>query len=226
MPEVGIGLFPDVGAGWLLPRRPGAVGMWLALTGTHLLAGDCLEAGLATHYVPSHSLTAARRAIAAAADEPNSRGTLEKWLRGHQTEAPPVAELVPDKRDRIDDLFSRDSIEAIVAGLEADDSDWAHEQLGRLSLAAPLSLRVAYRQMREGANMDSFTAELRQEYRLITRLITRHDFMEGVRARLVDKDNQPNWSPSTVSSVDNDTIDSLFLPLAAEDEWTPLPDHH
>lgn len=223
MPEVKIGLFPDVGAGWYLPRKPGEIGMWLALTGSQLRAGDCLEAGIATHYLPAHALPAARAHMASAANEPDPREALQKVLFELNTEnVPPIEKLVPDNRDRIDDLFAHDSIESIVAALEADGSDWALDQLATLSSASPLSLKVTFRQLRDGAQMASFADEMQQEYRLATRLVAGHDFAEGVRARLVDKDNAPIWEPRTGAAVGHEVLDAIFAPLAPEDEWAPL----
>src|SRR5262249_53262368 len=120
MPETGIGLFPDVGGGWYLPRKPGQVGMWLALTGARLKAAACLEAGIATHYMPSEILDAARAQIAGAAQTHDVARALESGLDALAESAGAPKELAPENRARIDRIFALDSVEAILAALEAD----------------------------------------------------------------------------------------------------------
>jgi len=222
MPETGIGLFPDVGGGWYLPRKPGAIGMWLALTGARLKAADCLIAGIATHYMPTEILSAARAQIAGAAQTHDAEKALASGLDALSESAGKPKELTDDNIARINRIFTLDSVEAIFTALEADGSDWADAQLATLRTKSPQTLKVTFRQLREGAKMPSFTDEMRSEYRIASRVSSRHDFQEGVRAVVIDKDNKPAWNPATLEAVTNATLDEIFAPLPAGEEWSPL----
>ena len=222
MPETGIGLFPDVGGGWYLPRKPGQIGMWLALTGARLKAGDCLIAGIATHYMPTEILAAARAQIAGAAQTDNPARALASGLDALAESAGKPKELTPENVGRINRIFALDSVEAIVSALEADGSDWAQAQLKTLASKSPQTLKVAFRQLREGAGMASFADEMRQEYAIGARVVLRHDFIEGVRALIVDKDNKPQWNPPTLAGVTDAMLDEIFAPLPAGEAWKPF----
>lgn len=222
MPETGIGLFPDVGGGWYLPRKPGQIGMWLALTGARLKAADCLIAGIATHFMPIEILAAARAQIAGAAQTHDAGRALESGLEALSESAGKPKELTPENIESINRVFALDSVEAIFAALESDNSEWANAQLVTLRTKSPQAMKVSFRQMREGAAMQSFTDEMRSEYRLASRVASRHDFQEGVRALIVDKDNKPVWNPATLDGVSDVLLDELFAPLPSADEWTPL----
>ncbi len=222
MPETGIGLFPDVGGGWYLPRKPQHIGMWLALTGARLKAADCLIAGVATHFMPTEILAAARAQIAGAAQTHDVGRALDSGLSALHESAGRPKELTPDAVERIDRVFAADSVEAIFAALEADGSDWARAQLATLQTKSPQALKVTFRQMREGATKASFADEMRSEYRLASRVASRHDFQEGVRALIVDKDNKPVWTPATLEDVSDALLDELFAPLPPGEEWSPL----
>jgi len=222
MPETGIGLFPDVGGGWYLPRKPGAIGMWLALTGARLKAADCLIAGIATHFMPTEILAAARAQIAGAAQTHDATRALESGLEALSESAGKPKALTPENIERINRIFSQDSVEAILAALGGDMSEWAHGQLATLSTKSPQALKVSFRQMREGAAMASFTDEMRSEYRIASRVCALHDFQEGVRALIVDKDNSPVWKPATLDGVTHALLDEIFAPLPDGEEWSPL----
>jgi len=223
MPETGIGLFPDVGGGWYLPRKPGQIGMWLALTGARLKAADCLIAGVATHYVEASKLDALKQALA---EPPPPRGAgagdLAQTTAHFASDAGAPRELTPENIERISRMFDLDSVESILAALDAEPSDWCKVQAATLRTKSPQALKVTFRQMREGAAMASFTDEMRSEYRLASRVCARHDFQEGVRALIVDKDNTPRWRPATLDGVSDELLDDLFAPLPDGEEWTPL----
>jgi enoyl-CoA hydratase len=220
MPETGIGLFPDVGGGWYLPRKPGQVGMWLALTGARLKAADCLIAGIATHFVEAAKLEDLRDALSSPVH--GGAKALEALIARFATDAGAPKELTPANIERIDRIFALESVEAIFAALEADGADWAKAQRATLQTKSPQTLKVAFRQLREGAKMQSFADEMRQEYRIGARVVQRHDFLEGVRALIVDKDNKPAWNPPTLSGVTDAMLDEIFAPLPRAEEWTPL----
>ena len=224
MPETGIGLFPDVGGGWYLPRKPGQIGMWLALTGARIKAADCIVAGIATHFMPSEILAAARAQIAGAAQTHDPERALQTGLDALDEGPGKPKELTAENVERIDRAFAGESVEAIIAALESDGSDWAKAQLNILATKSPQTLKVTFRQLREGAKMATFAEEMRHEYRIAARVVMRHDFAEGVRALIVDKDNQPKWDPPTLAGVSDAMIDEIFAPLPSADEWTPLVD--
>jgi enoyl-CoA hydratase len=211
MPETGIGLFPDVGGGWHLPRLQSHAGMWLALTGARIRGADCLALGIATDFVESSKLESLK-----ATTDPETVLT--------ELESEPGPAPIAAHREDIDRLFSGDSIGAIFAALAADPSDWAKAQLETLNTKSPQTLKVAFRQLRQGAAMTSFADEMRVEYRIGARVVQRHDFLEGVRAVIVDKDNAPHWAPGTLEGVTPAMLDEIFAPLPANEEWTPLPD--
>ena len=214
MPETGIGLFPDVGGSWYLAQLPHRIGQFLVLTGARLDGAECLWTGLATDYLPAAALPEAKRRIAEAPTE------IEAILAEFAVEPPPAR--IAANAVTIERLFAADTLENIVASLDADDSEWAAKERAAIAPKAPLSSKVALRQLVEGAAIDDFADILAMEYRIASRLIFRPDFAEGVRALIVDKDNAPKWNPATASDVDDALVDSIFAPLPANEEWTPL----
>jgi enoyl-CoA hydratase len=222
MPETGIGLFPDVGGGWHLPRLPGEAGMWLALTGARLRGADCLALGIATHFVESGRTSDLKAALLNSAHPREARDERIKGVLAHFAADPGVAPIAAQRAD-IDRLFAQDSVEAIFAALSADPSDWAKAQLETLKTKSPQTLKVAFRQLREGAKVARFADEMAVEYRIGARVVRRHDFIEGVRAVIVDKDNAPRWDPATLEGVTAAMLDAIFAPLPADEEWRALP---
>ena len=214
MPETGIGLFPDVGGGWFLPRLPGRIGLWLALTGARIKAADCLHAGLATHHVPSERLPELKAELA------ENSNDIEALLAKYHVDPSPAPLLA--HRAELDAAFGQGSVEAILAALEAG-SDWARAQALALRTKSPQTLKVAFRQLALGLAAPDFIANMAMEYRIGARVVQRHDFLEGVRAVIVDKDNAPKWDPATLEGVGEDLLDAIFAPLPADQEWSPLP---
>ena len=214
MPETGIGLFPDVGGGWYLPRLEGRVGAYLALTGARLDGAECLALGLATHYLPSEKLAEAKARIAV---DPTRIGGILGEL---SVTAPPAA--ITQHLDKINRLFASDSYEDILAALEADGGEWAEKALATLHGKSPQTCKVALRQLKEGGEMHDFAAQMTQEYAIGSRVVQMHDFIEGVRALIIDKDNSPKWDPPTPEAVTDDWVDAIFAPLPEDEKWTPL----
>ncbi|MFN4297053.1 MAG: enoyl-CoA hydratase/isomerase family protein [Brevundimonas sp.] len=214
MPETGIGLFPDVGGGWFLPRLPGQTGVWLALTGARLKAADTVALGIHTHFMPAEQVEALKAALTAEPADP--KAVAERFA------ADPGPAPLGEHRAAIDRLFGHDTVEAIFATLEADGSEWALKQLSILKTKSPQSMKVSLRQIRTGAGLTSFAENMAMEYRLGGRVVRTHDFQEGVRAVIVDKDNAPKWSPADLAGVTDANLDALFAPLPADEEWTPL----
>lgn len=214
MPETGIGLFPDVGGGWYLSRLAGRLGQFLALTGARLDGSECKEVGLATHYLESQALEEAKERIAESPDR-------IEGILGQLAAARPAARIAANL-DKIDRFFASDVFENILAKLEADDGDWAAKERDTLGTKSPQTCKVALRQLKEGAAMNNFADEMRNEYRIGYHVLVMHDFLEGVRALIVDKDNDPKWDPPTPEAVTDEWIDQIFAPLSAEEEWKPL----
>ncbi len=214
MPETGIGLFPDVGGGWYLSRLEGRVGQFLALTGARLDGAECLELGLATHYLPHANLEEAKTRISQHPDRISG-------ILGDLSITPPKARIAANF-DKINKLFASDIYEEILAALEADGSDWAMTERDTLGTKSPQTCKVALRQLKEGADMPDFAAEMKQEYAIGARVVAMHDFIEGVRALIIDKDNAPKWNPATPEEMSPAMLDAIFAPLPAKEEWKPL----
>ncbi len=215
MPETAIGLFPDVGGGWYLPRTPGHIGLWLALTGARLGAADCELIGVATDCIDSTDVERFKAAVTA------DPARIETALT--ELEIDPGRPPLAAHQDQIDRLFGGDSVEAIFAALEADGGDWATAQLEILRTRSPQALKVTHRQLALGARAKTFAEVMAMEYGLAVRVGGRPDFAEGVRAVLVDKDNAPRWSPPELAGVTDALVDEIFAPLPSDKVWTPLP---
>jgi len=214
MPESGIGLFTDVGAGWYLSRLPGRTGQFLALTGARIDGAECLALGLATHYIPSEALDEVKARLA------GDPASVEAILADASV-APPSARIEAN-RERIDRLFASNRYEDILAALEADGSEWSAKELATLATKSPQTCKVSLRLVALGRDHADFADEMRVEYRVAARICQRHDFLEGVRALIVDKDNAPKWDPATPEGVTDHLLDQIFAPLPASEEWEPL----
>jgi enoyl-CoA hydratase len=214
MPETGIGLFPDVGGGWHLPRLPGETGTWLALTGARIKATDCLALGIATDFVPSDRLTALRAIIC---QNPAAIEDILAEFRSDPGPAPLAVHL-----DIINTTFAAASVEGVLEALLLDASDWALSQRAVLLSKSPQALKVAHRQLRQGRALTSFDANMVMEYRIGARVACRHDFLEGVRAVIVDKDDAARWDPPMLDGVTDAMLDEIFAPLPEGQEWAPI----
>jgi enoyl-CoA hydratase len=214
MPESGIGLFPDVGAGWYLSRLPGRTGEFLALTGARIDGAECVALGLSTHYVPGERLDELKQALIANPAEIDRLVT-------EFAEAPPEARIIGN-RNKIDRLFAADRYEDVLAALKADGSEWAQKELATLATKSPQTCKVSLRLLAQGRDHVDFAEEMKVEYRVAAHICQRHDFIEGVRALIIDKDNSPKWDPPTPEGVTDHLLDQIFAPLPADEEWTPF----
>jgi enoyl-CoA hydratase len=212
MPEVGIGFFPDVGGTWFLPRLPGKLGTYCALTGERLDAADAVAAGVATHRVPSARFPDLIEALCGAVAVDAILGAFAQ---------PPVHGAVVARLDAIDRLFRGDRIEDVLAALDVEASQNGTHAAFALTTAALIrtksatSLKVALEQMRRGPTLD-FAECMRTEFRIVSRILRGHDFYEGVRAVIVDKDQAPRWQPPTLEAVGTAEVERHFAPLARE----------
>lgn len=217
MPETGIGLFPDVGGGWYLSRLGGRLGQFLALTGARLDGAEALWTGLATHYVPHAMLEDIKARIH---DHPDRIAGILSEPVG----TPPKARI-EENAVKIARHFASDSYEDILASLEAAieaGDDWAQKERDTLGTKSPQTCKVALRQLATSLTLDSFAENMAMEYRIASRVLTRPDFAEGVRAVIVDKTHDPKWNPATPEDVTEELLDAIFAPLPANEEWKPL----
>ena len=211
MPETGIGLFPDDGVSWVFARLPDEVGMYLALTGRSLVRADAYRLGLVTHCLPAQRFAEVREAVREADPVDPVLDTR------HEDPGPGDLEALQPTIAR---CFGADSVEAIVSRLEAERGAaraWAEAVLHELARRSPTSLKVTHRHVRLARQLD-LSATLAQDYRLACRLMQGHDFYEGVRAALIDRDQAPKWRPSGLSDVSDTMIDAYFAPLEDGDE--------
>ncbi len=213
MPEVGIGFFPDVGATWFLPRLPGELGAYCALTGERLNAADGVVASIATHRVASARFPELRDALCGAV-------SVDALLAAFSD---PVADApIVSRRAGIDRLFKGDRVEDILSALDREanaagaDAAFAAATAATIWTKSPTSLKIALEQMRVGREL-AFDACMQTEFRIVSRIIHGHDFYEGVRAVIVDKDNAPRWLPATLAEVTRAEVERHFAPLGSQE---------
>ena len=211
MPEVHIGLFPDVGASRFLNLCPGRIGLYLALTGMRVRAADALYCAFATHYVPQ-ARVGELTATLATLDWRAARGREEVDAALARFSADPGPARLPAIQTAIDRCFGAASVEAIVAALEGETGDWAREALAALARASPLSLKITFRQLQLGRGLNIEQA-LALEYRMTQHVMAGHDFFEGIRAALVDKDQRPRWQHAAPSEVTAAEVERYFAEL-------------
>ncbi len=209
MPETAIGLVPDVGTMWILSRAPGEFGTYLALTGAAIGAADAIEIGFAKYFVPGASLESLAETL------------LRESPRGDEAIAATIARfagpagdgLLASERATIERAFGYDDVEEIVRALRADGSPFALATEKRLAAQSPTSLKLAIRAVREARRCERLEDCFRLEFRLVSRRVSEHDFTEGVRATLVDKDRNPRWKPAHLSEVTDAVVDAYFVSL-------------
>ncbi|MCV7301313.1 enoyl-CoA hydratase/isomerase family protein [Mycobacterium barrassiae] len=200
MPEVGIGFVPDVGGTYLLSRAPGLIGLHAALTGTAFSGSDAIAIGFADHYVPSAMLGAFERAIP-------TEG-IEAALSAY-TVRPPTSHLL-EQRSWIDECYAGDTVGEIVDNLCAHRSAEASDAASIIATRSPTALTVTLQAVRRAGNLRSLEEVLRQEYRVSCAALRSQDFVEGIRAQLIDKDRNPRWSPASLEAVSDDNVEQFF----------------
>lgn len=219
MPETGIGLFPDVGGGHFLPRLHDGLGLYYALTGARAKAADCMAAGLATHYTPTEKMPALEETLYGLTLGGHAHAKIEAALDEFADD--PGAASINDVRGQIADIFQgHERIEDLWRALEKHDGSFGRETLETLKRMSPTSMKLAFEQMKRGHDKD-FDHVMQMEYRMVRRVMEGHDFFEGVRAQIIDKDRNPIWSPMTLENVSDAEIEKYFAPLA--DEELALP---
>ncbi len=212
MPEVNIGFFPDIGATWFLPRMPGELGAYCAVTGERLRAADSVAAGIATHRVSSQKFSELLEALC---------GTVSVDALLGAFAAPAESGPLTARRARIDRLFKADTVEQILQNLDAaaagggEGAEWASDIAATIRTRSPTSLKIALEQVRQGANL-SFEDCMKAEFRIVSRILHGEDFYEGVRAVIVDKDNVPKWHPAALAEVGAADVARYFAPVPDE----------
>ncbi|CAK1598387.1 unnamed protein product [Parnassius mnemosyne] len=211
MPETKIGAFPDVGGSYFLPRMQVNLGLYLGLTGERLKAKDVVKAGIATHFVPSKRLYELEKLLYRCNNDVEVRALLNKF-----NEPSEEFSLAPNIK-HINYCFAASTIEEIIERLEKVNNEWSAKTLQTLGQMSPSGLKLTLRAFQRGAQLD-LPQCLRMEYRMICRGLHNNDFPEGVRALLIDKDNNPQWNPKTLAEVTEDYVESFFKKLPEEQE--------
>ena len=202
MPEVGIGFIPDVGGTFLLSRAPGLLGLHAGLTGAPFSGADAIALGFADHYVPHDDLEAFTAAVAGAG--------VEQAVGAHAQEPPPSQ--LAAQREWIDRCYAGETIPDIVAALRGHDEGPANDAANLIATRSPVALAVTLAAVRRAAKLDTLEEVLAQEYRVSCASLRSHDLVEGIRAQLVDKDRNPQWSPSSLAAVTDDDVQRYFGP--------------
>lgn len=208
MPEVGIGFIPDVGGTYLLARTPGLLGLHAALTGAPFSGADTIALGFADHFVPHERLHDFAEAVITDGHE--------DALNSYAEEPPPSALLA--QRDWIDSCYAGDTVADILDDLRAHDEQAARDAAELIATRSPIALSVTLTAVRRAGHLRTLEEVLQQEFRVSVASAKSHDFVEGIRAQLVDKDRNPQWSPATLAECDDAAIDAYFA--SAEPDLT------
>ncbi len=210
MPETAIGMFPDVGGTYMLGHMPGGLGRWLALTGHRLGPIETVEAGIATHYIPRAALGDLETRLLEARDAAAIDAAILAFA-----EDPGSGEIAA-RRVLIDDIFDRPELAAVADAARAEPSGWGAEQWQTIERRSPTAVRVAFAQLQRGRSL-GFDEAMRLEYRCVHRVLEDHDFFEGVRAVLVDRDQAPRWRPPRLAEVSEAAVEAHFAALPVGD---------
>ena len=209
MPESSIGLIPDVGGSYFMPRLPGKLGLYLGLTGARLRGADVLYAGIGTSYMASEKLA---EFVSELAKADISDATDVDRIIAAFAEDPGAAPL-DEYRDFIDAAFGEDTLEDIMDHLDAIDHEWAAKTLSKLKKMSPISMKVIVEQILRGAELD-FNEAMKMEYRIVSHIVSYpSDFYEGVRAVLIDRDQNPKWNPALIEDVTDEMVMAHFEAL-------------
>lgn len=215
MPETGIGFFPDVGGSYFLSRCAGEYGTYLALTGARLDASCLIDAQLADYLVTSNHLDDLLQTLANTSLGSNAQEVTTEIINEFNVPVEPSSEL-RTHRAIIEECFSFDTVEEIFQALKEHNSDWSNEVLKVLESKSPTSLKVTLQQVRRGVSFD-LAGCLKMEYRLCQHFLRGHDFYEGIRAALVEKDKNPQWRPIHLEEIEEEAIDHYFTLMEEQD---------
>ena len=213
MPETAIGLFPDVGGGWLLGQLDKGIGAWLSLVGARIKAYDLMRLKLITHYVSSGDIEDLKKMLISSS--PNSNDKVDTIINTLSSNPNSEESVLIKNENIIKEAFSFDTIEEIFDKCESittSGNEFLESQFTELKHKSPTSLKISLKQIRDASKMN-LKDELIMEYRMVQRCLEIGDFFEGVRAMLVDKDRKPNWKPSNIQDVDESRVNKFFESL-------------
>lgn len=210
MPEVHIGLFPDVGGSYFLSRAPGQIGAYLGITGSTIGAADALYAGLADLFIPTAQLPALTAMLESTARS-DIHEAIHDFAASFKGQIDPPNSMLARHRSWIDQYFAADDVQSILSGLILEGSPFAHNVIAMMQQRSPLMMCVTLRELRLGAAM-SLAECLRMERTMVRRCFEHGEVLEGVRARVIDKDNNPRWSPATLGAVTPEMVSLFFSP--------------
>lgn len=210
MPEVNIGLFPDVGGGYFLSRIAGEIGTYLGVTGEIIGAADALYAGLADVFVPAAEL-AALSAMLESADSSRLPHAIREFASRFASQVDPATSVLAAERDAIDRHFAHDDVLSIADSLGKDDSAFARKTVDTMNKRSPLMMCVTLSQLRRGRTM-GVADNLRMERTMVRRSFENGEVLEGIRSVVIDKDNAPKWSPAQLADVGEEMIERFFEP--------------
>jgi enoyl-CoA hydratase len=213
MPETGIGFFPDVGGTYFLPRMPHYIGYYLGLCGTRINSNDCIALNIAHHKIAVTDINRVIKAIAETSFHTNARESVTKIISDYSQSNEPSTILA--NQELINQYFSKDDIESIMQALKTSDNNWCEAAADSLAKKSPTSLKVTLRALKIGANLN-FDECMQQEFRLVSHFLQAHDFSEGIRALLIDKDQKPQWKPAKLDEVTNESVLNFFSPVSVE----------
>jgi len=217
MPEVGIGFFPDIGSSYLLSRCPGETGIYLGLTGNRINTTDSLSLGLVDYHLRAEDFDELLSDLCNTDFGDNEHETINNVINKYKL--PPIPAPIESVRKKIDSLFSKNTMEKIILALQAHSDEWAVGILRTLETHSPSSLKITLKAIQEAKSLN-FDDCIKMEYRITNRLLEQHDFFEGIRALLVDKDKNPDWVPNSLQAVSDQQIDTYFEEL--DDAELPL----
>lgn len=221
MPETGIGFFPDVGGSYFLPRCTGKIGIYIALTGDRINIADSIYSGIIDHLVPKNNFEPLIYAIAEARfQSENINMQVSDIINAFSLDIDSMDIAKPhllEHRGGINQCFNFLTMESIMEELKHQKSAWGDTTIKTLQCKSPTSLKVTLRQLHYGTRMD-FDDCMMMEYRIALRFLLQHDFYEGIRAAIVDKDQQPKWQPHRLHEVTDEDVDSFFEPLEPREE--------
>ena len=219
MPETGIGLFPDVGGGHFMPRLHDGIGLYYALTGARAKAADCMAAGIATHYTPTEKQADLETALLDTKLTSHAHADIEAVL--DEFAGDPGDAIINDRRDQIKMFFEApETLTALIAALESDGGQFAKETAETLSRMSPTSMALTFEQMKRGHTLD-FDDNMKMEFRMVRQVMEGHDFFEGVRAQIIDKDREPKWEPASLNDVCDNIIGKYFDELGDDELVLP-----
>lgn len=213
MPETGIGFFPDVGGTYFLPRLSGFIGFYCGLTGAKMNCDDAVALGIAQVKVSSGSLNDLITALADRKFDDHAKDTVTHVISEFKQKT--ESSNLMHQKAAIDECFSKPSVEEIMNALQTSSNAICKEANATIAKKSPMSLKITLKALQEGKQMD-FDFCMRQEFRLTWRFLEGHDFLEGIRAVIIDKDQNPQWMPAKLEDVSSDEVNKYFAPLSQE----------